>query len=694
MVFVSPGSVSRTLVAIATLLTATPFSAAAAPRKPDPNLPSQIKAAVEPLLFAARTTVSSASVRVNAVQSKTREFGAIGQALDKKARDARQAYDTAADAHGSALDGLYSAKVAGITVSAMLNLNTTLRDQVRNFRDQAINSSSTSFISGDQFRSRRSAMSQIVRSEKDYIAQVTALLRGTSTWLERFRAELDTVSRQTDNRSLGFGFDHYLSLADQRLEARRTQLSKASSFFNGKGPAGNTEQPAFECSDRSSAPFRSFSGDLDIVEGWAAAPRVYSSTDPAVNSWTKVMTLAALAAYDGNSQTGVPGYIQAWASCINSKSSSIRILGNDIARALQRGELDLAKTLDLQRAQLDFEKTVLEGQRDVVSHRREQLARIMSSAAAQGTPENLTAYPDAWRKTIAAHVKDLKDVSAAFPELFATSLTLLNEVETELDSLDGLVDWQEIQTRLKFVVRNIDIIRKDGFERLLSQLESVQESLDAMATGIADGDNILSEALSVYETSTATKVAFLTSERSLIPAKIAAAQSRTQTTANALSNARESVNTSGGKAKLFQDKLKEFNESSRLYNSTVGASRLNPIYTDLIDELMRRASAKRAVTKQQVQLKRQLQQTLAGFNGTAVVPAPSKKCRPFQKNCTPINTTKLKNPAAKALRATQRSMLKEVPNLIAVFSRKAAGVSLTDLVAKIESAHRTIMSLK
>jgi hypothetical protein len=406
------------------------------------------------------------------------------------------------------------------------------------------------------------------------------------------------------------------------------------------------------------------------------------------------MSEGALAAYDGNQQTGAPGYIQAWDSCISSKSNSIRILTNDINRALERGEQELAQTLDLQRAQLDFEKTVLEGQLQVVSHRREQLARIMSSAAAQASSADLAAYPDAWRKTVTAHAKDLSDVSTAFPELFATATTLLNDAETELNSLDGLENWEEIQTRLKFTVRNIEIIRKDGFERLLSQLESVDESLDAMATGIADGDSILSEALAVYEAKTATVVEFLQAEMGRIPAKIAAAQSRTVATSDALSKALGAMSTSAGKLKLFQDKLKELNDATRLYYSTFGLSRLNPIYTGLIDELVKRASTKKAVAKQQAELKRQLQQTLSAFNGTIVVPDPSKNCRRGQPNCTPINKVKVKNAAAKALRTTQKSMLNEVPDLISIVSRKVAGISLTDLVAKIEGAHRTMMSLK
>lgn len=692
MGFISSGGATRTVLALATLLASTPFSAQAAPRKPDPTLPSQINAAVEPLLLEARKTVSNAFVRVKAVQSQSRDLTAIGQGLDRKVREARQAYDTAAKDHGSALDTLYSAKVAGITVSAVLNLNRRLKDQVQSFRDQAINSSSIGFISGDPFRSRRRAMAEIVRSEKDYVGQVAVLLDDTSSWLERFQSELDSLSRQRDASSLAFGFDHYLTLTHQRLDARRTQLSSTSPFFSGKDPAGKTQQPTFQCSAQNSAPFRSFSGDLEVVEKWAAAPRLYSSTDATVYTWVRVMKEGALAAYDGNQETGAPGYIDAWDSCITSKSNSIRILGNEMARAIDQGDLALAKTLDLQRAQLDFEKTVLEGQLDTVSHRREQLARIMNSAAAQASPENLVAYPDAWRKTVAAHVKDLNDVSTAFPELFATAMSLLDEAEAELNSLDGLENWEEIQTRLNFAIRNIEIIRKDGFQRLLSQLESVDENLDAMAAGISDGDSILSEALAVYESTTATKVDFLSAESARIPAKIAAARSRAQTTSDALSKAQGLMNTNAGRLKLFQDKFKELTEATRLYNSTFGVSRLNPIYTALVEELVKRASTKKPVAKKQAEVKRQLQQTLSAFNGTIVTPEPSKSCRRGQAKCTPKNSVNVKNAAAKALRATQKSMLREVPNLIS--SHKVAGMSLTELVAKIEGAQRTMMGLK
>ena len=293
-----------------------------------------------------------------------------------------------------------------------------------------------------------------------------------------------------------------------------------------------------------------------------------------------------------------------------------------------------------------------------------------------------------------AHIKDLNDVATTFPELFATAISLLDAVQTEITSLNGVEDWEEIQTQLGFVVRNIEIIREEDFERLLSQLESADESLNAMGTGIADGDLLLSEALRVYETATATKVDFLSGEISSIPAKVAAAESSARTTSDTLIQTRTLMNERSRNLKLFQDKRTELNESTRLYYSKSGGARLNPIYTALIGELMKRASTKKPVFRQKEGLEKQLQQPLSSFNGTLIVPESSENCRRGQAKCAKKPKVKMKNSAAKALQKTQSSMRPEIPNLITSLSRGLAGISLSDLVAKIEGAHRGIMNIK
>jgi hypothetical protein len=598
------------------------------------------------------------------------------------------------EGRSTALKAFYGTKVHSLTTSAILNLSTKLRDQVQAFRDQAINSSSTSFISGDPLLGRRRAMAQIVLSEKAYLGQVTNILKATSTWLTSLQSELKTVSGQRDPQSITFGFSHYLTTAQQRLDARRTQLLKASAFFNGKNPDGSTAEPKFECSGTSSSSFRSFTGDLAIVEQWSVAPRLYTSTDPNAVTWLRLMNEAAIIAYNGDAPAGQIGYIKSWSNCINSKTRNIQILTNDITRALQRGELELAKTFDLQRSQLDFEKIVLDAQLAVVTHRRDQFLSILNSAGAQGTADSLTAFPDAWRRTITAHVKNLNEVAETFPGLFAAAIALLDEAQTEMSALSSLQDWKEIQSRLALVAGNIEIIKKDGFDRLISQLESADESLGVMGAGVADGDILLTEALAIYETSTRAKVDFLAGENARSAERIAAAQARADTAFKALTDARTSMLTSVSNSKIFKETSEELDRAFRLYYSTSGASRGNPLYDGLVNELLRRASEKPSVARQKAAVEQQLKARLAAFPGISLTPEPATSCKPRDSRCRRKNTPKLVDASAKILFRTQQQMARDIPNLIDTLSRSAAGISLSELVSKIEAAQNTLLSFK
>ncbi len=671
-----------------------PIPARATPKAAEPPLPIQIKAAVEPLLLDARKTISAAYARVESVKKKSSELAGISKALQEKERASSLSFEQSNKEHGAALTALYGAKVSGLTTTAILNLNTKLAEQVQAFREQVLNSTSPNFISGNTPSGRRGAMSQIILSEKEYVGQVATLLKSTSAWMANLKSELQNLSNQGDDRSLQFGFGHYLTISQLRLEARRSQLMKVSAFFNGKNIEGATQQPKFECSSGTSAPFRSFSGDLEVVEQWAATPRTYTSTDPNAFPWVRVMNEGALLAYDGDNKTGQAGYTKTWASCVNSKSNNMQILTADINRALQRGEKELAINLDLQRAQLDFEKTVLEAQASVVAHRRLQLGLILKSTALQATADSLISHPDAWRKTIQAHSKNLNDVAVTFPGLLSAAVALLDEAQKEMSALSGLQNWKEIQSRLALTASNIEIIRKDGLERFISQLESAEESLGVMGSGIADAEILLTEALSIYEAASRAKVDFLARESTRAPQLITAAQARVESALQTLSNARASVATSLNNSKLFQESRDELDNSMRLFYATFGMSRLNPIYTKLVNELLQQASGNRAVIREKAKVEQHLKQTLTSFSGISMIPEPAATCRSDDSTCKKTKSIKIKAASAKALLKTQRAVAGDIPNLVTSLSREVAGISLSELVAKIENTYSVISSLK
>jgi|GEM_PF-4332326 len=693
MVTTSERGLFTVLIALAATCAAVPTLSDATPKKVQTPAPAQINAAVQPLLLEMRKTLSTTFLRVESLKKRNGELDPILRKLQEQERTSMVSYQQSEEGLGSAIKAFYGTKVYSLTTSAILNLSTKLRDQVQAFRDQAINSSSAGFISGNPLLGRRRAMSQIVLSEKAYLAQVTALLKATSTWLTSLQSDLRNVSGQRDPQSLTFGFNHYLTSAQQRLDARRTQLIKASPFFNGKNPDGSTAEPKFECSSTSSSTFRSFTGDLAIVEQWSVAPRQHTSTDPNVVTWTRLMNEAAVIAYNGDAQTGQLGYIKSWSNCINSKTRNIQILTNDITRALQRGEQDLAKTFDLQRSQLEFEKTVLDAQLAVVTHRRDQFLSILNSVGAQATPDSLTAYPDAWRKTVAAHVKDLNEVAGTFPGLFAAAIALLDEAQTEMSALSSLQDWKEIQSRLALVAGNIEIIKKEGFDRLISQLESADESLGVMGAGIADGDILLTEALTIYEASTKAKVDFLSAENARSAERIATAKARADTASKTLTDARALMLTSASNTKVFKETSAELDGSLRLYYSTFGASRANPLYAGLVNELLTRASLKPPVARQKAVVEQQLKAIIASFPGISTTPEPGRSCDRKDPRCK-AKQIKLVDPSAKILFRTQQQIARDIPNLIDTLSRAAAGLSLSELVSKIEATQNKLLSFK
>jgi hypothetical protein len=151
------------IVVVAALLEAVPTPSDASPKKVATPAPAQINAAVEPLLLQMRNDLSTAFVRVEALKKKNGELDTISRKLLEKERASMASYQQSEEDHGTALKAFYGTKVQALTTTAILNLNTKLREQVQAFRDQAINSSSANFISGNPSLGRRSAMSKEAR---------------------------------------------------------------------------------------------------------------------------------------------------------------------------------------------------------------------------------------------------------------------------------------------------------------------------------------------------------------------------------------------------------------------------------------------------------------------------------------------------------------------------------------------------
>lgn len=664
--------------------------------QPLPSAP-EFKLIAEPLLLETRKTVTSADARVQAVSKKVKDFDAIAKRLVEQGTTTRQASEKAALEESDAVKAAYASKVEALSIDGIKQLHATLQSHAATLREQALTSSSPIFISGDPFTSRRPAMAQIVDSERAYLQQVGKLIRESLTWLGQVQNDVGAMVVGIDPRTLPLGLDHYMTVLMQTVEAQRMAFKRASPHFAGIDPDGQPVEPTFDCSLNSPSAFRSFKADMAIFTGWAKPPMPFVTTDGS-NSWVRGLSEAALKAYEGNPQTDNPGYITVWTACLNSKISNVQVLTADINRELQRGNTELAKSLNLQRAQLEYESTILKAEVTMIVHRRDQIKRFLAAAAPQGTPAIVANFPDAWRRTVEAHARNLDEVGQSFPGLFRTAIVLIDSIESELKTLVGKKD-DELKAQAALVVDRLQALRASGFERFLGQIDSAADTLNIVAAGATTTQTLLSDAIATYELVSAKKASFWNDEEPRVKTRSVDAETRQQKAKAARSEAVKKLADLEAKAKVYQEKRPLLDDALKRYVTTIAANRYNTVYTGVVKELVERATKKsKVINTRRVPIELNLLRYLGGFapieGTTPATPTQTpSSCKPSGRKCRNPQAVKVRHPIAKTLLSLQQAMVTQLPSVIDSVTQSKAGTPLSTSVANIEALAKDIGSL-
>ncbi len=581
----------------------------AAPATDTRTIVSQSVKVIEQLAIAARPHVTEANSRLQDLQTRAQQLNGVQQRLESDLQLARQSHTENENQLKSANADLYGAQTRGVALPAVAELHGRLLSQVPAFQDQALDPSSPRFLEGDIVLALRPAMARVVDSQDRYVARVGDTMNLASTFLQTVKNELLAVATNPNNALVRFGSDHYLNLLLQRLDAQRTGLKNAATFFQGKTIEGDD---ALLTSDCPTFLLTTFAEDLGTVRA-AVSTLPYRSTVATDPSFQKTMNEEILPVYNG--LPGNPGWISHWGSCIGSAANNIAVLTNDINREYARNNIELARQLDVQRADLDYRRAIYLIERDIVVHRRDQLLAILSSIAAQASTTNLNQYPEAWRKTAYANIDNLEFIATVFPRLIDASVDLLNRAEAELMTLQTVFDPVALAAEMRLVANKLDAIQLYGYDLLREQFSSVHESLHVMSVGIASGERSLSEAIDVYNNATVTKFDFWSQQLQELPTTISSAEADVAAATQAFQDSLAFLQDLEPRLETFRTGRREFTTALNSLVSRIAAARFNPIYTGLVTLLLDNASLSPKVEKVRKPIEAAARSFLGRFKG-------------------------------------------------------------------------------
>jgi len=645
----------------AVLMLSSATLSSAAPATDTKAIISQSVKVIEQLAIAARPHVTEANTRLQDLQTRAQQLNAVQQRLESDLQLARQSHTENENQLKSANSELYGAQTRGVALPAVAELHGRLLSQVPAFQDQALDPSSPRFLEGDIVLALRPAMARVVDSQDRYVARVGDTGDLASSFLQTVKSELLAVASNPNSALARFGTDHYLNLLLQRLDAQRTGLRNAATFFQGKTIEGSDELLTSDCPTFF---FSTFSEDLALVRA-AVSTLPYRSTLATDPSFLKTMNDEILPVYNG--VPGNPGWISHWGSCIGSAANNIAVLTNDINREYQRNNIELARQLDIQRADLDYRRAIYLIERDIVIHRRDQLLAILSSVAAQTSATNLSQYPEAWRKTAYANIDNLDYVAAVFPRLIDASVDLLTRAEAELMTLQTVFDPVALAAEMRLVANKLDAIQLHGYALLREQFTSVHESLHVMSVGIASGERSLAEAIDVYNAATATKFDFWSQQLQELPVTISNAEADVAAATQAFQDSLAFLQDLEPRLDAFKTGRREFTTALNSLLSRIAAARFNPIYTGLMTLLLDNASLSPKVEKLRKPIEAAGRSFLGRFkgvdDGTAASSCGGKKKCPKVRITSAVAKTLQRE--AQLIRSDIRSAIDDVAlNLI------------------------------
>lgn len=606
-------------------LLTTPVILSAAPANDPRSVITQSVKVIEDLAIAARPHVTDANTRLQDMKTRASKLAGIQKNMESELQLAKTTHTANENQLKAANASLYGAQTGALALPSVADLHGRLLGQVDVFSSQAIDQFSDDYLGGDIVLALRPAMSRVINSEDQYVMEAGATVNIASTFLATVKGELLTLAANPSATLARYGTDHYLSLLLERLDAVRVGVSNVSTFFQGVNINGQSEYPNSEC-----LPFEltTFSQDLAQVREFART-LPYRPLVPDGPSFIAAMS-GLLVTYNG--ETGNPGWISHWGACISSMVNNINVLNSDISRELLRGNLELARQLDIQRADLDFKRVIYTIERDIIAHRRDQLNAILSSASAQASKDNLIAFPDAWRQTVYANIDNLEYISVVFPKLLKSSIELLNRAQDEIESLQLISDPVELASQMRVVASKLDAIQAKGYSLLKEQFTSVHESLHVMSIGIASGERILSEAIDVYSLATQTKFDFWSGQVQALPDTISQAEADVASANEAFAQSLAFIQDLQPRLEAFKASKLEFTNALNAIVSRVTAARFNPIYNGLLAMVLDNASFNPKVDAMRKPIESAARAFLARFQGIADGTI-KKSCRPGVKGC-------------------------------------------------------------
>jgi hypothetical protein len=562
------------------------------------------KKVLDLFLKSARKQISALNDELVNLENKRQDVNSQEGTQITRLAKARTAHEENEKSLRKALNENYRTETTALIVPRITELHQSYLSFVDRYRAQTgIVPNDPSYIEGTT-RTLRTAMAEIVQSQNKDLQRIKDIVRNRMTFLNQTQEELNLIRQNTNTSQTRFGFDHYLNLLLQKVDAQREIAQTSTVIINAKDYLSRSTQPVLRCNETQTiTPFTA------ILSEVAALSKTYSSfKDFTDNVSTQIMSKYYL------SKNNIPTYITHWSGCSTNQRNNADNFRRDVERELARNNRELAKQLDRERANLEYEMTVTLEELDTLINHQNQIDSITRSAANQ-TVDGLGSNSSAWGKTVLAHTSNLTAGAEFYPAIMRATDDLLKRASDELRTLGTLTDPVAQSAEIAIVNEKLLAIREAGFSRLIEQIDSVNDQLQTMSLSIAGGELFLSDTLNSYAIGTRTKALFWKSEQDKLPAVLAAS-------ATAASLARDTYTKSLSLLKVATEdvelcsllKNKLFDNIDTLKNK-FGNSRFNPIYSELTNKLLEPVKQKKEYKQAKTQIDQMIKDYLASFSG-------------------------------------------------------------------------------